>query len=54
VRKENSVYFLKGPGGQAVYNSALNGGEGLAVDTANNCMVRVATPLFDRHASFML
>jgi hypothetical protein len=39
VRKENSVYFLKGPSGQAVYNSALTGGEGSAVDVANNCMI---------------
>jgi hypothetical protein len=39
VRKENFMYHAKGPAGQAMYNSGLNGKQGLQLDKQNDCMI---------------
>ena len=43
ARPENTVYALKGPDGQDVYKSALNGQNGVFMDAQNNCKVSPAT-----------
>ena len=39
VRKENFTYFLKGPGGQRMYDSQLNGQPGKQVAVQNDCAI---------------
>lgn len=45
-RPENTAYFLKGPAGPGVYDGALNGKNGTAIDTANDCRI-VETKQFE-------
>jgi len=46
ARPENTVYALKGPDGQEVYKSALNGQNGVFMDAQNNCKI-VETKSFE-------